>query len=346
MAVKADMDPGVGRQGRLSKDDWQRRLGEGVRGTWIGAVRGENPGMLMLVVVITIGIFAVILRSTSFLSLNNFESITEQSTTIIVMAVAMVMVLSVGEIDISFASIIPVSAYTAAILIGRGIPFAVVAALLVGVVVGLINGFVTVKLAIPSFVVTLGTMGVLNGVAAGMKGGATLTMSNQTFLDIFGEGSVGPIPVLLIWAAVAVVGGSLFLNRTAVGRHLLATGANPAAARYSGIRTSRLKIGALVGTGVAGSLAGLLYLGEYTAATYTLGSADLLTVIAAVIIGGTALQGGRGSVVGALVGAMLLGLLNNALVVIGFSAPTVLVAQGAIIVFAVILSSRGKARGQ
>jgi ribose transport system permease protein len=169
-------------------------------------------------------------------------------------------------------------------------------------------------------------------------------MSNQTFLDIFGQGSVGPIPILIIWAVVVVAGGWLFLNRTAPGRHLLATGANPASARYSGIRTGRLKIGALVGTGVAGALAGLLYLGEYTAATYTLGSADLLTVIAAVIIGGTALTGGKGSVVGALIGALLLGILNNALVVVGLSAPAVLVAQGTIIVIAVVLSSRGKRR--
>ena len=125
---------------------------------------------------------------------------------------------------------------------------------------------------------------------------------------------------------------------------MLATGANPNAARFSGIRTGRVKIAVLVFSGIGGALGGLLYLGQFTAATYTLGSSDLLNVLAAVIVGGTVLAGGQGSVVGALIGSLLIGLIGNALIILGLATPEQLMARGLIIILAVILSSRPRGR--
>lgn len=318
----------------------------GVRELAGRGLRGENSALLIVAFLVTLGVFGVLLRNTAFLSLTNLESIVETTTTITIMAVATVFVLSAGELDLSFAAVPPVAGYVAALLLNDGIVLAVACALLSGVLVGAVNGLVTVTLRVPSFVVSLGMMGVLQGLAAWMTNSSTLIVTNHTYLAIFGQGHVASVSVLVIWTIGAVVVGFIVLNFTGLGRRVLATGASPAAARYSGIRVGRIKLGVLIASSVAGALAGLLYVGQFTAATYTLGSTDLLTVLAAVIISGTALSGGRGSVIGALIGSLLLGVLDNALVIYGLSSPEVLVVRGAIIVLAVIFSSRGAMRGR
>src|SRR5207237_456383 len=137
----------------------------------------------------------------------------------------------------------------------------------------------------------------------------------------FGSGFVGAIPILAFWSLAGLIIGSTILSRTAVGRRVLATGANKNAARFSGIRTGRIKVGVLTASGAAGALAGVLYTGQWAAANFTLGSNDLLSVISAAIIGGAALEGGKGTVLGAVVASLLVGTLNNALIIIGFGAP-------------------------
>jgi len=270
----------------------------------------------------------------------------ETTTAVTVMAVPLVFVVCSGEIDLSFATVVPVSAYIAAIMLQdhRGIIVAILASVGFGAAVGLINGAVTVWFQIPSFVVTLGMLGVLQGYSEAITNSATLTVTNKTFLAIFGQGHVGPIPVLVIWSVgVAAVGG-LILTATATGRHVLATGASKDAARFSGIKTGRVKILVLMFSGIGGALGGLIYVGQFTAATFTLGSSDLLNVLAAVIVGGTALAGGQGSVVGALIGSWLIGLIGNALIILGLANPEQLMVRGLIIILAVILSSRPRGR--
>lgn len=307
-----------------------------------GASRGENSGLLVVVMVAVIAIFGFFLRDLGFLSSSNLLSIVRTTTTITVMAVPTVFVICSGEIDLSIASVVSVASLIAAsVMQDHGLVLAVLAALGFGAGVGLLNGVVTVGLKTPSFVVTLGTMGILIGLSEQITNSEPVSVSDATFLNLFGGGSVGPIPVLAFWTAGVVILGSIVLGWTTTGRAVLATGANPNAARFSGIRTNRIKLGVLIASGVGGALAGLLYLGQYAAATFTLGSSDLLTVIAAVIIGGTALQGGKGSVLGALIGSLLIGTLNNALIIAGFPGPIVLMVRGAIIVVAVIISAFG-----
>jgi ribose transport system permease protein len=322
-----------------------QRVRQSIGETLLRAYRGENSGALILVMLVVIGIFAVMLRDTSYFSTNNFLGIVRQTAAITVMAVPTVYVIAAGEIDLSIAAVVPVAAFIAAIYLpGYGTVPAAAAALGFGAAVGLINGLVTVRFRIPSFVVTLGMLSILQGFALRITGVISVAVKDKAFTDVFGNGYVGPLSVALIWSLGIVAVGFVILAWTPAGRAVLATGANPNAARFSGIRTDRVKIAALTASGMAGALAGLLYTGQYGAASYTLGTSDLLTVIAAVIIGGTALAGGKGSVLGALVGSLLIGTLNNGLTVIGLSNPEQLIARGLIIIAAVIFSARTAGR--
>jgi ribose transport system permease protein len=145
---------------------------------------------------------------------------------------------------------------------------------------------------------------------------------------------------LVLWAFGAAIVAHIILVWTPVGKAVLATGANRTAAQFSGIRTGRVKIGLLMASGFAGALAGLLYTGQYHAIRYDTGTGDLITVIAAAIIGGTLLAGGKGSVIGALIGALLLGTVNNGLIILGLDVPQQLMFRGGIIILAVLFNAR------
>jgi ribose transport system permease protein len=308
-----------------------------------GAYRGDNPGILIGAMLVVIGIFAYLLRDTGFMSPTNLLSIVRVSTTITIMAIPTVFVLCAREIDLSIASIVPVAALITAVLLSWNYNFllAALTGVLFGAGVGFLNGLTVVFFKIPSFVVTLGAMGIMQGLAQIVTNATTVSISNEGFFFWFGGGSVGPVPILALWSLGGLIIGSVILSWTAVGRRVLATGANAEAARFSGIRTGRIKIGVLTVSGAAGALAGVLYSGQWAAANFTLGASDLLSVISAAIIGGAALEGGKGSVLGAVVASLLVGTLNNALVLIGFGAPQQVMVQGIIIVAAVIVSSRG-----
>ena len=154
-------------------------------------------------------------------------------------------------------------------------------------------------------------------------------MENQSFIDIFGSGDVGPIPGLAFWALGAVAVGHFVFRHRRFGAHVVATGDDVGAARVTGIRVDRVKFAVLVLSGAAAALAGILYTGRLQGATYTLGEQDLLTVIAAVVIGGTRLFGGEGSVIGALFGSLIMGMLTNGLILSGLSSSEQMIAQGA-----------------
>jgi ribose transport system permease protein len=163
---------------------------------------------------------------------------------------------------------------------------------------------------------------------------------NDTFNNVFGTGDVGAIPSLVIWTAVAVAIGHLVLRRTRYGRGVLATGGNEEAARFSGVDTKRIKFLVLVGSATAAALAGMLYAGRLQSGRFQWGEGDELSVIAAVILGGTSLFGGKASVIGALVGSLLIGLINNGLILMGLEFSQQQIVRGVIIILAVALVSR------
>lgn len=285
--------------------------------------------------------FGITLHDEGFLSSTNLLNIVKQTTPITVMAVGLVFVLSAGEIDLSLGSVVALtSLVTALALRDYGLVAGIAAGLGVGVGVGLVNGLFVTLLRLPSFLVTLATMGLVAGLARWVTDLASVAVINETFANVFGSGSVGPVPSLVGWTLVVVGIGYFFFRHTRFGAHVVATGDNAAAARVTGIRVDRVKLSVLVLSGTMASLAGLLYAGRLQSGTYTLGESDLLPVIAAVVIGGTRLFGGAGSVVGALIGSLIMGMLNNGLILMGLSASGQMIAQGVILLVAISLTLR------
>ncbi|MDP9378374.1 MAG: ABC transporter permease [Actinomycetota bacterium] len=285
--------------------------------------------------------FAITLRDDGFLSSNNLLNIVRQTAPITVMAVATVFVLSAGEIDLSIGSVVALSALVAAVVLRNGSMLAAIAAALgVGIAIGLVNGLFVTRLRLPSFLVTLATMGLVSGLGRSITDLQSVAVTNLSFANFFGAGQVGPVPSLLLWSVGAVAAGHFVYRHRRFGAHVLAVGDNAAAARVTGIRVDRIKLAVLVLSATAAALAGLLYAGRLQGATYTLGSSDLLLVIAAVVIGGTRLFGGSGTVIGALVGSLIMGILNNGLILAGLSASEQLIAQGALLLLAISLTLR------
>jgi ribose transport system permease protein len=285
--------------------------------------------------------FAVTLHDDGFFSQTNLLNIVRQTTPVTVMAVAVVFVLSAGDIDLSLGAVVALSALvTADVMQSHSAVLSVAAGLGVGLSIGAVNGLFVTLLRLPSFLVTLATMGLVAGLARTVTNLESVAVENQSFINIFGSGNVGPIPSLAFWALGAVALGHFVFRHKRFGAHVVATGDNVDAARATGIRVDRVRFAVLVVSGASAAIAGILYTGRLEGAYYTLGDQDLLTVIAAVVIGGTRLFGGAGSVIGALVGSLIMGMLTNGMILWGLSSSEQLVAQGVVLLLAISLTLR------
>jgi ribose transport system permease protein len=162
----------------------------------------------------------------------------------------------------------------------------------------------------------------------------------SSFNNPFGSGNIGPFPSLFFWTVLIVAVGAVVMRKTAFGRQVLATGGNRVAAEYTGVNTRRIKFTVLVLSGLAASFAGMLYAGRLQSGRFQWGDGDELSVIAAVILGGTSLFGGGGAVIGALFGSLMIGLINNGLILAGLDVSQQLVVRGVIIILAVALARR------
>jgi ribose transport system permease protein len=285
--------------------------------------------------------FAVLLRDEGFLTVSNLLNIVQETTPVTVMAIGMVFVLSAGEIDLSIGSVVAIAALLAAVVMrDHHWTLGVAAGLGAGAMAGLINGALVAYSRLPSFLVTLATMGLLAGVARWMTNLQSVPVTDNTFTGLFGSGSLFGIPSLVVWTALAVSLGHYVFRETRFGARVLATGDNPHAARAAGIEVARLRLTVLMLGSTCAALAGLLYLGRIQGARYTLGETDLLTVIAAAVVGGTRLDGGTGTVLGALIGSLLMGMLNNGLILMGLAVSEQMIVRGFIILVAIALTLR------
>lgn len=286
-------------------------------------------------------VFAVLLRDEGFLTVSNLLNIVQETTPVTIMAIGMVFVLSAGEIDLSIGSVVAIAALLAAVVMrAHHWALGVAAGLGAGAMVGLINGALVAYARLPSFLVTLATMGLLAGVARWMTNLQSVPVIDTTFTGLFGSGSLFGIPSLVMWTALAVSLGHYAYRETRFGARVLATGDNPHAARAAGIKVNRLRLEVLILGSTCAALAGLLYLGRIQGARYTLGETDLLTVIAATVVGGTRLDGGTGTVLGALIGSLLMGMLSNGLILMGLAVSEQMIIRGFIILVAIVLTLR------
>ncbi|WP_394279778.1 ABC transporter permease [Microbacterium sp.] len=300
-----------------------------------------RSNIIYIAFVVVFILFAIFLGNDGFLSPNNMLNIVRQTATISIMAIAMTFVIATAEIDLSVGSVAGLASVVTAMTTTQfGLIPGIIAGLAAGAVIGAINGGLVALLKIPSFLVTLGMLGLAAGLAQWITSSAPQPIADRLYVMIFGGGDFGPVPGLLVWTVLAVAVGWVVMNRTGYGRKVLATGGNPTAAAYTGIRTARIKFTVLLISGMAAALAGMLYAGRLESGRFQWGQGDELTVIAAVILGGTSLFGGRGAIIGTLFGSLFMGLVNNGLILAGLDVAQQQVVRGAIIIAAVALSRK------
>ena len=313
-------------------------------GAWIDRYRhdgGLRQYVVYLAFALILATFSILLHDDGFLSSSNLLNIGRQAAPIAVMAVGMAFALAAGEIDLSVGSVVALSSLVAAELVGNyGFLAGALAALGASALVGMVNGLISVKVRIPSFLVTLGMLGIISGIARNWNDLQSLPIRNDRFSGIFGAGGLGPVSSLLIWIVIVGALGHIALHHLRWGRHVLSTGADRDAANAVGINTARVKISALVVSATAAGFAGILLAGRLSIGRHNFGDDYLLTVIASVVIGGTNLFGGRASILGAVTGALIMSMLNNGLILMGLEVADQLIARGVIIILAVALSMR------
>ncbi|MGH7120459.1 MAG: ABC transporter permease [Acetobacteraceae bacterium] len=303
---------------------------------------------LTLLPAIVLTIIAGSLVSNAFLTTANFFNILQQSSELSVLVIAESLVLIAGKFDLSLESIVGVAPMFAGWLIvkdtamgGSGIglnPYvAILILFVVGALVGWANGFLVVRLRLNAFIVTLAMLILLRGVTLGISNGKTLFELPASFLYL-GSGKWLSAPVSIWVAGILYLLFGLFLRYHRVGRALYAIGGNPEAARVAGIQVERVIWGAFIVAGVLSALAGLMLTGRIASVVSSEGQNMIFYVFAAAVIGGISLNGGRGRLVGALTGVLLLGILQNVLTLALIPAFWIDAAYGAIILVALILS--------
>jgi ribose transport system permease protein len=286
-------------------------------------------------------IFAITLSDDGFLSSNNLTNIIAQTAPISIMAIAVTFVIAAAQIDLSVGSVAGLTSVTTAMAIEAwgGIP-GVIVGVLTGCGIGVINGLLVAYFRIPSFLVTLGMLGIASGLAMWITNSAPKPILDQTYNDIFGSAEIFGLPILVLWTLVAVVIGHVILRKRPFGRYVLATGGNEEAARFSGIPTRRIVFTVMVASAVVAGIAGMLYAGRLQSGRFSWGQGDELSVIAAVVLGGTSLFGGRGTVIGALAGSLLIGMINNGMLILGLEYSQQQIVRGTIIILAVAVAGR------
>ena len=286
-------------------------------------------------------VFFAIWLGASFFSSSNLLNITRQTAMVSVMAVAMTFVIACGQIDLSIGAVVALSSLLAAWVLERSnnLVLAITLALLVGTAVGIVNGLLVTLLKIPAFLATLGMMSIIRGSAMWLTDTKAIAIRNDTFNYVFGMGTVAGIPIVLIWTLLALFLGHVALKYLAYGKKVLAIGGNQSSALYSGIRVKQIKVIVFAVMGFAASFAGIIYAARMKTARYTYGDGDEMNVIAAVVLGGTSMAGGTGNIIGSVVGSLLLGVINNGLIIGGLDTSQQQVVRGIIIILAVALST-------
>jgi ribose transport system permease protein len=311
-----------------------------------GILKKITSGGIIYIIFLLLIVFFWIMLGKTFVSVVNILTILRQTAMISIMAIGMTFALSAGEIDLSVDSIIAFAAIAVAMVLQatNSIVLSVIAGLGVGIVIGFFNGAIVAWVKVPSFLVTLASMGIISGLSRWVTHNQSIAIGNETYNFVFGSGDLGSVPVLFVWTFFITVIGYLTLNKTAFGKRILASGGNEVAAYYTGISTRMIKLKALIISATAAALAGMLYAGRMHGARYTMGEGFVLSVIAATVIGGTALFGGKGTVVGSLIGALVIGIINNGLILMGFNVAQQMVFKGIILIVAISINTQMEAR--
>lgn len=293
---------------------------------------GILAGLLILCAVLSV-------MTTSFATVTNFFNVVRQVTINLFLACGMTYVILLSGIDLSIGSVIAVSGCISAGLItwnGMPVYVGILGGVLVGMLLGAVNAWIISSTNIPAFIVTLAMMNIGRGIARIYTKAQTISVLNDQYM-FWGMGSIFGIPIQLFCIIAVVAVSSFILNRTQMGRHIYAVGGNKQAAQYSGIRVKKVTFFVFIYCSLLASLAGILTVGRTFTATMTLGESAEMDAISAVVLGGTSMNGGRGTISGTVIGAIVIGVLKNGMNLLGIDSSWQFIVQGIVILIAVYL---------
>jgi ribose transport system permease protein len=290
---------------------------------------------------------AIALLNPRFLSWSNILTVLRQTSINAVIATGMTFAILIGGIDLSVGSVLGLCGAIAASMVSSGtnVVLAVMTALVLGTAIGYLNGTLITTGGLQPFIATLGTVTLLRGAILVFTQGRPISTGNTPSSEYFSEigtGFLGPIPIPVYIMILVFFVAYYILNHTRIGRYIYATGSNEEATMYSGIKTARVKRFVYAVSGMMAALAGILLTARLGSAQPTSGAGYELDAIAAVVLGGTSMAGGIGTIGGTAIGALIIGVLNNALNLMKVSSYYQDVAKGIVILIAVLLDRKQK----
>ena len=289
---------------------------------------------LYLAFVVIFLVFSLI--NPNFITFNNILNIIVQSSIIAVIGVGQTMVILTNGIDLSVGSIVAFVGIAVGLMLQAGMPlgYALILAIFISMFIGMLNGSIVAYGKVPSFIVTLGMMGIARGGALALNSGKPVA-GLQSGFERIATTSIGPIPIFVVYCLVIYALMYVLLERTKFGRHIYALGGNMAAARLSGVKVKRVQAMVYVLAGIFAGLGSIMLTARLNYATPIAGSGYELDTIAAVVIGGTSLSGGQGKIIGTLIGALMLGMLKNGLTICNVAVYYQQIIIGVVIIMAV-----------
>jgi ribose transport system permease protein len=299
---------------------------------WVDMLRRSFPFLFLVVLIAVFSAF-----SSRFLSFDNLMTVLEQGTVLLVAALGMTFIIMAGSIDISVGSIVGIAALVAAVTAGTLGAWAIVPALMVGAACGFVNGLLLASGKVPSFIATMGTMVVYRGFVLFFTRGAPVPIEDDGFLTIYSGYSMGVPHAVMVGLALALVAWAI-VNYTMFGREVRSIGGGERVSILTGIAVTRVKIYMYVLLGALCGIAGLLQGARTMAASAQLGAGLELDVIAAVVVGGTPLTGGIGSIVNTMLGVLIITLLSNGMNMTGVDPYLQNIIKGIVLICAVFIT--------
>jgi|SRR5699024_7087481 len=315
-------------------------VGKDLVSDWFRNVIRGNIGIISVLLVL----FVVLsIMSPVFLTSGNILTVLNQISVNAIIALGMTFVIILAGIDVSVGSIVAMSGtLTVGFIVGTGVPvyIAILLGLLMGGAIGLINGFVVNKYRLHSFIVTLATMNIAKGIAYVYSGGQAERVSEPSF-TVLGTGKIlGFIPLPVVFMVILIIIFSTLLNKTKFGTYTYAIGGNREAARFSGVPIKKVEIVVYTFTGILAAFAGLILAAKMYSGQPSVGDGYELDAIAACVLGGTSLYGGRGSISGTVFGAIVIGIISNGMNLLALNSFWQLIVKGVIIMIAIIIDAQ------
>jgi len=303
--------------------------------------RLKNVEILGIIITLIVECIILSFLSPYFLTAKNIINVLRAISINAIVTVGMTMVLISGGLDLSVGSVIGLGGMVTAFFLttlGMSLPVALIVGIGTGAIIGYTISLFVTKLNINSFIVTLGFLSVARGIIYLFSTGANIKVTNPVIIYL-GQGTVGVIPVSVILMTVIAIIGAVFLKYSVTGRYIYAIGGNERAARLSGIRIENVRMLVFILTSALAAFAGIVMIGRLGTAEVIAGTGAEIDIIAAVIIGGTSLSGGKGSIIGSLIGAAIIGVLRNGFVILGLPIAAQTIGIGMVVILSVTIDS-------